>query len=166
MATHVSNIIYGGIDGTITTFAVMTGAIGMGLPTATTVILALSNVFADGFSMGVSAYESVILAAPYAGIIETPLIKAAVTFGAFIIIGSIPPLLYYAYSDADLKLYITISITILLLLFIGMLKGYMEDGADMNTMLGRGVQTAVLGSIAGAIAYAVTISMSGILIKK
>jgi VIT1/CCC1 family predicted Fe2+/Mn2+ transporter len=89
-----------------------------------------------------------------------------VTFLAFIIIGSIPPLLYYAYSDAELKLHITIGITILLLFLIGVLKGYMEDGADMNTMLGRGTQTAVLGSIAGAIAYVVTIYMSGMLIKK
>lgn len=47
---------YGGIDGTVTTFAVVSGVVGAGLPIRTILILGLANVVADGFSMAASNY--------------------------------------------------------------------------------------------------------------
>lgn len=56
---NVSDAVLGGIDGCVTTFAVVSGAVGAGFPSAVAVILGFANLLADGFSMGVSNYESI-----------------------------------------------------------------------------------------------------------
>ncbi len=54
----VSDAVLGGIDGCVTTFAIVAGVVGAGLPSGIAVILGFANLLADGFSMGVSNYES------------------------------------------------------------------------------------------------------------
>lgn len=49
---HLKSIVYGGLDGIITTFAVVAGASGGGLGTNVILILGFSNIFADALSMG------------------------------------------------------------------------------------------------------------------
>jgi VIT1/CCC1 family predicted Fe2+/Mn2+ transporter len=48
----------GGIDGCITTFSVVSGSAGAGFSSSVAVILGFANLFADGFSMAISNYES------------------------------------------------------------------------------------------------------------
>ncbi|MBC55244.1 MAG: hypothetical protein CMQ34_15560 [Gammaproteobacteria bacterium] len=55
---NVSDAVLGGIDGCITTFAVVSGSLGAGFPSSVAVILGFANLFADGFSMAISNYES------------------------------------------------------------------------------------------------------------
>jgi vacuolar iron transporter family protein len=55
---NISDAVLGGIDGCITTFAVVSGSVGAGFPSSVAVILGFANLFADGFSMAVSNYES------------------------------------------------------------------------------------------------------------
>ena len=55
---NISDAVLGGIDGCITTFAVVSGSVGAGFPSSVAVILGFSNLFADGFSMAISNYES------------------------------------------------------------------------------------------------------------
>lgn len=55
---NISDAVLGGIDGCITTFAVISGSVGAGFPSSVAVILGFSNLFADGFSMAISNYES------------------------------------------------------------------------------------------------------------
>lgn len=50
--------ILGGIDGCITTFAIVAGSVGAGVSPKTAVVLGFANLLADGFSMGVSTYEA------------------------------------------------------------------------------------------------------------
>ncbi|MEZ4687998.1 MAG: VIT1/CCC1 transporter family protein [Bacteroidia bacterium] len=50
--------VYGGIDGSVTTFAVVAGAAGAGLDTSVVLILGFANLIADGFSMSVGNYLS------------------------------------------------------------------------------------------------------------
>jgi VIT1/CCC1 family predicted Fe2+/Mn2+ transporter len=62
-AAYISNgylpeIVYGGIDGAITTFAVVAGAAGANLSIKTILILGFANLIADGFSMSVGNYFS------------------------------------------------------------------------------------------------------------
>ncbi len=54
----VSDAVLGGIDGCVTTFAIVAGVVGAGLPSEIAVILGIANLLADGFSMGISNYES------------------------------------------------------------------------------------------------------------
>lgn len=55
---NISDAVLGGIDGCITTFAVVSGTLGAGFPSSVALILGFANLFADGFSMAVSNYES------------------------------------------------------------------------------------------------------------
>jgi VIT1/CCC1 family predicted Fe2+/Mn2+ transporter len=56
---NVSDAILGGVDGCITTFAIVTGAVGAGFPPHVSLILGIAKLFADGLSMAVSNYESI-----------------------------------------------------------------------------------------------------------
>ncbi|WP_373035831.1 VIT1/CCC1 transporter family protein [Sulfurimonas sp.] len=53
-----SDAVLGGIDGCVTTFAVVAGVIGADFSPFVALILGFSNLIADGFSMAVSNYES------------------------------------------------------------------------------------------------------------
>lgn len=55
---YISEFVYGGIDGAITTFAVVAGATGAGLSIEVVIILGFANLIADGFSMSVGNYFS------------------------------------------------------------------------------------------------------------
>jgi vacuolar iron transporter family protein len=53
---YLRDWIYGGIDGSVTTFAVVTGVVGAHLSPAIIVIMGFANLFADGFSMAASNF--------------------------------------------------------------------------------------------------------------
>ena len=54
----LSDFVYGGIDGAVTTFAVVAGVEGASLSIPIILILGFANLFADGFSMSVGKYMS------------------------------------------------------------------------------------------------------------
>jgi VIT1/CCC1 family predicted Fe2+/Mn2+ transporter len=54
--SHLRDFIYGGIDGTVTTFAVVAGVVGADLSASVIIILGFANLIADGFSMAVSNF--------------------------------------------------------------------------------------------------------------
>lgn len=51
------DLVYGGIDGSVTTFAIVAGVAGAGLSPFVIVALGLANVLADGFSMAAGNYS-------------------------------------------------------------------------------------------------------------
>lgn len=53
----LKDMIYGGIDGAVTTFAIVAGVEGAGLSHNIIVALGLANILADGFSMAASNYS-------------------------------------------------------------------------------------------------------------
>jgi len=55
--SYVRDFVYGGIDGAITTFAIVAGVVGAALPAKVVLILGLANLVADGFSMAASNYS-------------------------------------------------------------------------------------------------------------
>jgi VIT1/CCC1 family predicted Fe2+/Mn2+ transporter len=55
---YLGEFVYGGIDGSVTTFAVVAGAAGAGLNSTVVIILGFANLLADGFAMAVGAYLS------------------------------------------------------------------------------------------------------------
>lgn len=54
----IHDIVYGAHDGIVTTFAVVAGTVGAGLPDGIILVLGIANMLADGFSMGAGAYLS------------------------------------------------------------------------------------------------------------
>ncbi|MEX0430655.1 VIT1/CCC1 transporter family protein [Spiribacter insolitus] len=57
--SYLRDAILGGIDGCVTTFAVVASVAGAGLPGVVAFSLGLASLIADGFSMGVSNYQGV-----------------------------------------------------------------------------------------------------------
>jgi VIT1/CCC1 family predicted Fe2+/Mn2+ transporter len=55
---YIGEFVYGGIDGSVTTFAVVAGAAGAGMDASVVIILGFANLIADGFSMSVGSYLS------------------------------------------------------------------------------------------------------------
>jgi vacuolar iron transporter family protein len=51
-------VIFGGLDGILTSFAIVAGAAGGGLSPQVVLILGFSNIFADALSMGVGEFLS------------------------------------------------------------------------------------------------------------
>ena len=54
---YLRDWVYGGIDGAVTTFAIVAGVVGAALSTKVILILGLANLLADGFSMAASNYS-------------------------------------------------------------------------------------------------------------
>lgn len=58
LGPYIKDIVYGGHDGIITTFAVVAGSAGADLSHSVVIILGVANLLADGISMGVGAFLS------------------------------------------------------------------------------------------------------------
>lgn len=54
---YLRDFIYGGIDGAVTTFAIVAGVVGASLSANIVIILGLANLVADGISMAASNYS-------------------------------------------------------------------------------------------------------------
>lgn len=57
--SYLSDFIYGGIDGAVTTFAVVAGVTGAGLDSRIIIVLGLANLVGDGFSMAAANFLGV-----------------------------------------------------------------------------------------------------------
>lgn len=55
---YIGEFVYGGIDGSVTTFAVVAGSAGANLDSSIIIILGFANLIADGFAMSVGSYLS------------------------------------------------------------------------------------------------------------
>ena len=159
---YLAEFVYGGIDGAITTLAVIAGAFGASLSAPIILILGFANLFADGFSMGVSNYLSTKsdneLAASHPHEhydTKHPLRGATATFISFVIVGFIPlaPFLFAALSDSlgDSTFIFSIFATGLAFLFVGAIKGSVTGKSKIRSAL----ITLFIGGIAAAIAFGV-----------
>lgn len=55
---YIGEFVYGGIDGSVTTFAVVAGSAGANLDSSVVIILGFANLIADGFAMSIGSYLS------------------------------------------------------------------------------------------------------------
>lgn len=55
---YLRDWVYGGIDGAVTTFAIVAGVVGAGLEAKVILILGAANLLADGFSMAAANFSS------------------------------------------------------------------------------------------------------------
>ncbi len=56
--SYLRDFIYGGIDGSVTTFAIVTGVAGAQLSSTIILILGVANLIGDGFSMAAGNYSA------------------------------------------------------------------------------------------------------------
>ncbi len=159
---YVSEFVYGGIDGAVTTFAVVAGATGAGYDIRIILVLGFANLIADGFSMGVGSYlstksEQEVMVRDGESIKNepSPIINGASTYAAFIAIGLIPLLAYVYgyiadYSNQDNIFLAACTLTALGFIGIGFLKNKVTKSGAVKSI----AETLVLGVIAAVLAYA------------
>ncbi|HEX6258202.1 MAG TPA: VIT1/CCC1 transporter family protein [Candidatus Saccharimonadales bacterium] len=158
---HLGQLVYGAIDGTVTTFAVVAAAAGAQLNPLVIIVLGLANLVADGFSMGASAY----LSAKSERDLEqshgegeyqkSPISKGTVTFAAFVVAGFVPLLAYVVDGILGLRMdkatlfSISCFLTGATFMGIGILKGQLTKTSPLKAAL----ETLLLGGIAAGLAY-------------
>lgn len=94
---YLRDLVYGAVDGVITTLAVVAGAAGASLPPEVGLILGIANLFADGISMGASNFLGIKSEIEQGGrsvAQEKPLRHGLATLAAFVVVGAAPLLAY------------------------------------------------------------------------
>ncbi len=157
---YLSEFVYGGIDGAVTTFAVVAGATGAKFDVKILLVLGFANLIADGFSMGVGSYLSTksgqeLMQKRGESIKDepSPIINGSTTYASFILVGLVPLLAYTVDTIFDLGLNNIFLIACLLtaLAFIGI--GYLKSRVSQAPLLRSVMETLVLGAIAASLAY-------------
>ncbi|PIN93742.1 hypothetical protein COU54_01785 [Candidatus Pacearchaeota archaeon CG10_big_fil_rev_8_21_14_0_10_31_24] len=167
---YLPQFVYGSIDGTITTFAVVAGAIGASFSSTIILILGFANLFADGFSMAISSYLSsksdndlhlnhkppkIDSQKSY-----SPSKKAIVTFISFLAIGIIPLLSFLLAlvlpQIVNIQFQLSFILTAVALIIIGYIKGIVVNNHPIKSSL----ETLGIGSVAALLAF-----LAGFLLK-
>lgn len=94
---YLRDLVYGSIDGVVTTVAVIAGAAGAKLDPIVGLVLGAANLSADGLSMAVSNYlglKSELEQNRASVEAERPIRHAFATFCAFVVAGAVPLLAY------------------------------------------------------------------------
>lgn len=169
---YLPEFVYGGIDGSVTTFAVVAGSIGASLSPAIVLILGFANLFADGFSMAVSNYLSTksdtelkMHDGKHKGDeadIKNPVKTGLATFFSFLIIGFIPLISFVLATfipavERNQFLY-SIILTAAAFLIVGAVKGRI---VHKNFFLSS-LETLLIGGVAAIIAYLVGYFLRGL----
>lgn len=163
---YVSEIVYGGVDGVVTTFAIVAAGAGANLSTSVIFVLGFANLLADGFSMGVSAYlarkAEVDAEHKEDNHTGTPFMIGFSTFLAFVVVGSLPVLVYALEVTLDGRSSNAFLISSLSALLAFALVGYFKGRATKSSQARAVIETVLLGSIAAAIAYGVGYFLDGL----
>lgn len=150
----LAQFVYGAMDGTVTTFAVVAGAQGGGLGPQAAIILGFANLFADGLSMGVSAFLGSETEDQISGKRKSrKFTNALVTFGSFIAVGSIPLLSYIIYFIFGIGEDNLFAISILLSLICFASIGAVRARITGTSIIRGAIETLTLGSVAALVAY-------------
>lgn len=146
--------VYGAVDGTVTTFAVVAGTIGAGLSPSIILILGFANLFADGFSMAASNFLSSSSKRDLGERVnDRPLATAFATFLSFVIVGTVPLAPFVLeFLGIDFRgntfLYSCI-FTGVAFLFVGARRGRITGKSRM----GAAITTLLIGGCAALIAF-------------
>lgn len=172
---YLPEFVYGGIDGAVTTFAVVCGSMGAALSPAIVLILGFANLFADGFSMAVSNYLSSKSQMDlhidhedyetFKKLEKHPVKAGFATFFSFVLIGFIPLLSFclsfFFPSLVEYQFSLSIFFTAIALLIVGGVKG---EAVNDHSILKSALETLLIGGIAAILAFLVGYWLKGILI--
>jgi len=154
---YLPQFVYGGIDGSVTTFAVVSGVMGASLNSSIVLILGFANLFADGFSMAISNYLSTKSENDVEKSQHNAKKTAFVTFISFMFIGLIP-LISFILAAITKSSYLvqnqflfSIILTGVALLIVGFLKGEVTK----KHKFWSSIETLLIGGTAAIVAFLV-----------
>ena len=170
---YLPEFVYGGIDGSITTFAVVAGAIGASLSPSIVLILGFANLFADGFSMAtanyLSAKSNLDLHKGHKDehkikkmVGKSPFMSGFATFLSFLVIGFIPLISFVLSSFIEsLKPYefnLSIVLTAIAFLIVGGVKGKIVKKHPAKSAF----ETLLIGGVAAILAFLAGFFLKGL----
>jgi VIT1/CCC1 family predicted Fe2+/Mn2+ transporter len=152
---YLRDIVYGALDGVITTLAIVSGASGAALEPRIGLILGMANVVADGISMGASNYLGLKSELQQTGgsvAREQPLRHGVATTVAFAVAGVIPLASYFIPRSTVIPVFgwaVMLSGGVLLLL--GLLRAGLAGQRPLQSVL----EVLAIGALASGAAWAV-----------
>lgn len=158
---YIAEFVYGATDGTVTTFAIVSGVVGAALSPAVILLLGLSNVLADGFSMAASNF----LSKKAEGVTENsvhPLKSATATFSAFVVVGMVPLLPFIASIFVPMTTADQFTYSILATAAAFLVSGYLRGKVTGENVYLAAFETLLIGGVAASIAYYVGFALKGI----
>jgi VIT1/CCC1 family predicted Fe2+/Mn2+ transporter len=160
---YLPEFVYGGTDGTVTTFAVVSGVVGASLGSSIILILGFVNIFADGFSIAISDYLSTKSRNEVSRIKMNAAKTSFVTFFSFMIMGFIPLISFVLATITKNSFLIQKQfifsgiLTGISLIIIGWFKGFVVCKSKIYSS----IQTFLIGGTAAFLAF-----LTGHLIKQ
>lgn len=151
---YLPDLVYGANDGLITTFAIVAGVVGAGLPIQVVLILGFASLFADGFSMAASNYLS-RRSEPHAPSRADRITAARhgmATLASFLALGAVPLFSYLAPVGDTARFVIASALTFVVLFAVGALRSLVADG--MHWPRG-GLEMLLIGALAAGVAYGI-----------
>jgi VIT1/CCC1 family predicted Fe2+/Mn2+ transporter len=152
---YIRDLVYGAIDGVITTFAVVAGVTGGTLSPVTVLVLGVANLLADGLSMGVGNYlgirsdERVREAQDLPELEAFPIRHGVATFLAFAAAGAVPLLPYVVAGSTAHPFAWSTALSLAVLFAVGAARSRVGTGRWWH----NGLEMLVLGVLVGAVAY-------------
>jgi VIT1/CCC1 family predicted Fe2+/Mn2+ transporter len=163
---YIAEFVYGANDGIVTTFAVVAGVAGASLSPSIVLVLGAANLFADGFSMGMSNYLSRQSEMAYResrgddarthsdG--KTPGRTALATFVAFVVAG-VMPLVPYVFVVEPL-FPAAVAVTGVTFFVVGASRSLVTDRGWLRS----GAEMFAIGMLAALVAFVVGDVLAGV----
>lgn len=172
LTKYLPEFVYGGIDGLVTTFAVVAWATWANLDLSVVLILWFANLFADGFSMSVwaylaskSEYDSALEHHRVQSSHKEPFFVGLSTLLSFVLIWLIPLGTYvvsFLYDLDPASLFeISVALTAAGFVGIGLMKSYINRTNRRKAM----AETVILGGLAASVAYYVWFILEKIIVS-
>lgn len=168
---YLKGAVLGASDGIVTTFAVVAGVVGAGFATEIIIVLGIANMVADGISMAVGDFlgeRSISRMHKHRGEAKQTQKTYAdgktsiITFGAFIVAGTLPLLPYivmlFGISVPEAQQFLlSIIATLSAMFFVGSLRTYVIGGSWWR----NGLEMLLVGSVAAVVAYSLGAFIEG-----
>ena len=162
---YLRDVVYGAIDGIVTTFAVVAGVTGGALSSRAVLIVGIANLFADGLSMGVGNYlsirshESMRAAQSLPEEEASPARHGAATWAAFATAGAVPLVPYLLGASGNDAFYVSALLTLATLFTVGASRAVIT----IDRWWIAGLEMLGLGALVAAAAYGAGFVVSAVI---
>jgi VIT1/CCC1 family predicted Fe2+/Mn2+ transporter len=161
---YLRDVVYGAIDGIVTTFAVVAGVTGGDLSARAVLVVGIANLFADGLSMGVGNYlsirshESMRAAQALPEEEASPARHGLATWAAFATAGAVPLAPYLWGASGAEAFYAASALTLITLFAVGASRTVIT----IDRWWTAGLEMTALGAAVAAAAYGAGFVVGGL----
>jgi len=157
---YIEEIIYGGNDGIVTTFAIISSFVGAGQSGATSItpalvlVLGIASLFADGSSMGLGNFLSIRASSDLSKKdeeqkINHSLVHGLFTFLSFVAFGFLPLLPYLILNQNENVFLWSILFTLVAFVILGIVRTKITGRNILKSI----IENLIVGGVAASIGF-------------